>query len=99
DDLDGLARHGLDDVAGPLRLAIGHVLNETDGADGVDLGLARRQRMHEADHAGGARHVALHILHAGRRLDRYAAGVETHALADEGDRSGAALAAVPAHHD
>ena len=99
DDLDGLARHGLDDVAGPLRLAVGHVLDEADGADGVDLGLARGERMHEADDAGGARHVALHVLHALRRLDRDAAGIEAHALADEGDRIGSALAAVPAHDD
>ena len=32
-----------------------------------------------------------------RRLDRNAAGIEAHALADEGDRLLAALAAVPAH--
>ena len=75
---------------GPLRLAVRHVLDEADGADRVDLGLARGERMHEADHAGGARHVALHVLHAGGRLDRDAAGIEAHALADEGDRLGAA---------
>ena len=55
--------------------------------------------MHQADHAGRARHVALHVLHAGGRLDRNAAGVEAHALADEGERRGALLAAVPAHDD
>ena len=86
DDLDGLARHRGDDVAGPLRVAVGHVLDEADGADGVDLGLARGQRMHQADDAGRAAHVALHVLHAAGRLDRNAAGVEADALADEGDR-------------
>ena len=69
-------------------------------ADRVDLGLARGERLHQPDDAGRARHVALHVLHAGGRLDRDAAGVEAHALADEGDRRVALLAAVPAHdHD
>ena len=86
DDLDRLAGHGFDDVARPLRIRPGHVLDEADGADRVDLGLARGERMHQADDAGGARHVALHVLHAGGGLDRNAAGIEDDALADEGDR-------------
>src|ERR1041384_3620335 len=49
------------------------------------------------DHGGGARHVAFHVLHVGGPLARDAAGIETHALADEGDRRGVLLAAVPAH--
>jgi len=28
-------RHGGDDVAGTLRLAVGHILHDPDGADGV----------------------------------------------------------------
>ena len=64
DDLDRLARHRGDDVARPLRLAVGHVLDDPDRADRIDLGLARGERMHQADHAGRARHVALHVLHA-----------------------------------
>ena len=97
DDLDGLARHRGDDIAGALRVAVGHVLDQADGADRVDLGLARGQRMHQPDHAGRAAHVALHVLHAGGALDRNAAGIEANALADEGDRLLAFLAAVPAH--
>ena len=42
---------------------------DADGTDRVDLGLARGQRMHQADDAGGPGHVALHVLHAGGRLD------------------------------
>ena len=57
--------HRGDDIAGTLRVAVGHVLDEADGADRVDLGLARGQRMHQPDHAGRAAHVALHVLHAG----------------------------------
>ena len=62
------------------------------------LALRRSQRLHQPGDAGRARHVALHVLHAGRRLDRNSAGVEAHALADERDRRLAFAAAVPAHH-
>ena len=48
-----------------------------------DLGFSRRQRMHEADDAGRAAHVALHVLHAGGGLDRDAARIEADALADD----------------
>ena len=99
DDFDCLPRHRLDDVARALRLAVRHVFHEPDGADRIDLGLAHGERVHEPDHAGGARHVAFHVLHALRGLDRDAAGIEAHAFADERDRLGTALAAVPAHHD
>ena len=68
DDLDRLSRHGRDDVARPLRLAVGHILHQPDDADGVDLGLARSERVHEADNAGRTCHVAFHIPHALRRL-------------------------------
>ncbi len=53
----------------------------------ITLALALRagERVHEADDGSGAAHVALHVLHAAGRLDRDAAGVEGHALADEGD--------------
>ena len=85
DDLDGLAGHRGDDVARALRVAVRHVLDEADDADDVGLRLAGRERMHQADHRRRAAHVALHVLHAGRRLDRDAAGVEDDALADEGD--------------
>ena len=75
--------HRGDDVARTLRGAARHVLDETDDADGVHLRLALGKLMHETDDAGRARHVALHVLHAGRGLDRDAAGVEGDALADE----------------
>src|SRR5271166_1192756 len=56
--------------------------------------------MHEADHAGGSAHVALHVLHPGGRLDRDSARVETDALADHGDWLASLRAgAVPAHGD
>ena len=84
--LDGLSRHRRDDVARTLRAAARHVLDEPDDADGVDLRLALGELVHQPDHAGRARHVALHVLHAGGGLERDAAGVEGDALADDGDR-------------
>ena len=71
---------------GRCALPSTHVLDAADDADDIDLGLARGKRVHQAGHGGRAAHVALHVLHAGGRLDRDAAGVEDHALADEGDR-------------
>ena len=97
EDGDGLARHRGDDVARPLRLAVRHVLGKADGAHRVDPGLAPGQRHHQARHAGGTPHVALHVFHAGGGLDRDAAGIESDALADEGQRLFARLAALPFH--
>ena len=82
DHLDGVALHRAHHVARALRLAVGHVLHQPDQPDDVGRRLAQRQRLHDAgDHAGAA-HVHGHLLHALRRLDRDAAGVEDHALAD-----------------
>ena len=64
----------------------------------LTLRLARRQRHHRAGDRGGAAHVALHAHHAGAGLERQAAGIEAHALADKGDRRVAFLArAIPLH--
>ena len=95
--LDGLARHGGDDVAGPLGGAGGHVLDQPGDADRVAFRLAPGQRLHQADYDAGAAHVPLHVFHAGGRLDRDAAGIESDALADEGDRLVLFSAALPLH--
>ena len=97
--LDGLPRHRSDDVARTLRAPARHVLDETDDADRVDLGLALGERLHQPDHAGRARHVALHVLHAGGGLQRDAAGVEGDALADQRDRVAALRAGAAPLHD
>src|SRR5207248_10646267 len=97
DDLDGLSRHRLDDVARPLGFTVWHVFTKPDCAHYIDLRFARRERMQETDDAGGSGHVALHVLHVLRRLDREPAAIKAHPLADESDRIDAALAAVPAH--
>ena len=50
------------------------------------LALRAGQRRHQPDDGAGAGHVPLHVLHPRGGLDGDAAGVEGHALADEGDR-------------
>jgi hypothetical protein len=51
----------------------------------LTLALRPASGVHEARDRARAAHVPLHVLHARRRLDGDAAGVEAHALADEGD--------------
>ena len=88
-----------DDVARPLGIAVGHILDQPADADDIRLGLALGERLHRADDRAGAAHVPLHGFHAGGGLDRDAAGVEGHALADEGDRRLAVLAAIPSQDE
>ena len=99
DDFDRLTRHRLDDVARTNCVAGRHILDAADQADGVDVCLALGEGVHGTDDGSCSAHIALHVLHAGRRLDRNAAGIEDHALTDEADRLLllAALGAVPDH--
>ena len=99
DDLDGLTGHRLENIARPICIAARHILHQPDGADHIDLGVPHRQRMHQPDHAGRARHVALHVLHTGGLLDRDATRIETHTFTHKGHRRSAAFTAVPAHDD
>ena len=89
DDLDELAVRRLHDVARLHRFARRHVRRRADETHDVDRKFHAADRFHRAEHAGGAAHVELHPLHALRRLDRDAAGVEAEAFADERDRLGA----------
>jgi hypothetical protein len=65
----------------------------------LTLALRPGQRRHQADDGGRAAHIALHLVHAGARLERDAAGVEGDALADKADRLLALRAAIPFHDD
>ena len=99
DHLDGVALHRAHHVARTLRLAVGHVLDQPDQPDDVGRRLAQRQRPHHPGDDAGAAHVHRHLLHARRGLDRDAAGVEHHPLADQRQRRRVA-AALPLHdHD
>ena len=86
EDLDRLSRHARHDVAGLRRAAGRHVLAGGHEADHVDLRLQLGDRAQHAEHAGGAAHVELHLVHVAGGLDRDAAGVERDALADQHDR-------------
>ena len=92
--LDRLPAHRRHDVTGTLGIAVGHVLDEAEDADGVHLGLAGRKHMHQPGDGSSTAHVTLHVLHAACRLDRDAAGVEADALADQGQLRMLGLAPV-----
>jgi len=53
DDLDGLSRHRGHDVAGALRVAARHVLDQADDTDGVDLCLPPGECADQADQKTG----------------------------------------------
>jgi hypothetical protein len=75
-------------VAGSLCPPVGHVFHQPDQTHDIRLGLPQRQRPHDARDDTRAAHVHRHVFHAAGRLDRDAAGVEHHPLADQ--RKGAA---------
>ncbi len=58
----------------------------------------RLQARHRGEHGGCARHVGLHGLHAGRRLEREATRIEDDSLADKSQRSRLALPARLIRH-
>src|SRR5882757_6573889 len=98
DDLDGLARHALDHVARPLGVAVRHVLDQSANAHDVGARLAAGQQAHRAGDGAGAAHVPFHVFHAAGGLQRDAAGVEAHALADQRHRLLRLGPVHPAHH-
>ena len=83
ENLDGLARHRLHDIAGSGGRATGHVFGRGDHADHIALEAHLRDGMHHPQYGGGARHVVLHFVHLGRWLERNATGVEGDALAHQ----------------
>jgi hypothetical protein len=86
EDLDGLAGHGGDDVAGLDGASRRACSRWRDQADHVDRQLHLRDGLEGAEHAGGAAHVVLHLVHAGAGLEGDAAGVEGDALAHQHHR-------------
>ena len=100
DHLDRLSRHRGHDVAGPLGVAVRHVLGEGADADDIGFRLAARQGPHRPGDRTGTPHVPLHRFHARSGLDRYSTGIEGDALADQDDRLRLrARGAVPAHDE
>src|SRR5690606_26645954 len=76
DDFDRLSRHGGDDIARTLGVTVRHVFHKADDADSVDLSLARRKRVHQADHGSRATHIALHVFHSSTGFDGNAPRIE-----------------------
>ncbi len=84
-DLDGLAGGAGDDVARLGGATAGHVFNSGNQAHHVDAQLEQGRHQHAGQHAAGAAHVVLHLVHRGRILEGNAAGVEGDALAHQHD--------------
>jgi hypothetical protein len=84
---------------GLLAVAVGQVLGGGDHADQVERQAQFAQAAQRAEHAGGAAHVELHLVHRVGGLERDAAGVEGDALADQHHRLGPPRAAVVVHDD
>ena len=84
-DLDGLAGHGAEHVAGFVRAAAWHVLRGRQQAHDVERQPERRSGPDRSEHRRAAGHVVLHPVHVLGGLDRDAAGIEGDRLADEGD--------------
>ena len=100
-DLDRLAVGGGDDVAGPVGVAARHVLGGRGDGQHAHRQAELGDRAGGLDHGRAAGHVALHVLHVQRGLERDAAGVEGDRLADEAEHDVAAggLRRVVAQHD
>src|SRR6266516_2677064 len=91
DDFDRIPEVTLHNIAGLHSRARRQVFGRRNQADDIDLGLESSEDFERTEDRGGARLVELHVFHVQRRLDRNPAGIERHALADQGDRrSGAA---------
>ncbi|MCX6693094.1 MAG: hypothetical protein NT074_00865, partial [Methanomicrobiales archaeon] len=54
-----------------LRAAARHILDEADDADGIHLRLPFGKSVYETDDAGGACHVALHVVGLGALDEPY----------------------------
>ena len=83
EDLDRLARHRGDDVAGARGRSVRHVFAGRHDADDIDGRAHAGERADRAQDAARAGHVELHLVHFGAALERYAAGIEGDALADQ----------------
>ena len=64
EDFHGLPAHGGDDVARAGGAAAGHVLGAGQQAHQIDRQLQFQHGFQGAEHAGGAAHVVLHLIHA-----------------------------------
>ena len=86
EDLGGLAVAEREHVPGADRVTARHVLDHRRVGDDLGLHAQLRERRHRRDDRRRAGHVGLHGLHAAAGLEREAARVEHHTLADQRDQ-------------
>lgn len=87
-NLDGFLAQGMQDVAGAIGPAVGHVFRSGDQADDALGKIEFCHGTHRANDSGRAAHVEFHIPHAVAAFEGNAARVKGDALADEDDRRG-----------
>ena len=97
-NLDGLAVHRLDDVAGLHRRRPGHVLHRGRDPQHAHVLHRLRHRRHHAQHRGRAGHVLLHRDHVLGLLQIQPAAVKGQPLPDDG-HGAAGVGRRIVHHD
>ena len=94
-NFDGLARQRLGDIAGLDCAAVGHIFASRNQADDIERQIGLRASGERAENRGRAAHIEFHFVHRPGGFERDAAGVESHAFADERERGAFAAAVVP----
>ena len=83
--LNGLARHGSDNVAGDIAVGGDAVFHRGDDGGDIHRNVVGGQGQHRPPHSGSACHVPLDALHGGGSLQAVAAGVAGDPLAHQTD--------------
>ena len=97
DHLDCLAVHGRHDVTGLGGVVGGHVFRGDDDAMHLDVHVQVGECMKHTHDSSAARHVKLHLIHAGARLQADATRVKGQALAKDADAPGGLLLRLVDH--
>ena len=92
-NLDGFLAQGMQDVAGAIGPAVGHVFRCGDQADDALGKIEFCHGAHRTNDSGRAAHVEFHIPHAFAAFEGNAARVKGDALADEDDGRGFGIGA------
>ena len=90
---NGFGAEGMQDVAGPICAAIGHVFCGGNHANDAVGQVEFCHGSHCANDGCGATHVKFHVPHAVATFEGYAARVKGYAFADEDDGRGIGIGA------
>ena len=85
DDFYGLTITGFDDISGLGCRSRGHVLGKYKNGRDLVFRAESGGEQSGADHGRRSSHVVLHVLHPRTGLQRDPAGVEGHALSNQGN--------------